>query len=77
MIEHRLHRFDELLLGFVGRHAANAAAAGDADVLGANFRREVERRFDHRRAVGAILRVRADQAGFEIWFRRGVFPIAE
>ncbi len=63
--------------GLVRRHAAERPAAGDADVGGADVFGELQRSQDHCRAVGPVLRVRADQARLKVRLWRGVLPVAE
>src|SRR5665213_1201141 len=66
----------ELPRGFIGGHAAQAAAAGDADVGRADILRKLQGFDDHRGAVGAMDGIGADEAGLEVRLWRGILPVA-
>ncbi len=67
----------ELLHGAVGGHGGEGFAAGDGDVVSADGLGEAEGVGNHADAVGAELRVRRDEGGFEEGFGRGILPVAE
>jgi hypothetical protein len=77
LVEHRSDRLGELLCRLVRRHRPEAPAARDADIVRADVLGKLQRAENERGAVGALLRIGADQARFEVRFGRRVLPIAE
>src|SRR5439155_18709144 len=76
-VEDRPNRLGELVRRLVRRHPAETAAAGDADVGGAEVPGELERPQDQLGAVAAVFRVGADQARLEVRLWRRVLPVAK